>query len=196
MAAPGESTPYLLGALLWGAFMVSWYAAAAWTSRAVAHTSRSSRARDYLVYMAGFALLFTPRARVHGLWQTAPLAGYGLVGLEMISFGFAWWARAHLGRLWSGMITLREGHRVVESGPYGLVRHPIYTGFLGAAWAFALLVASPTAFLGAAVLTAQMIWKARREEGFLRSELGAAAYDSYAARTPMLIPVRLVRRAA
>ena len=45
---------------------------------------------------------------------------------------FAWWVRIHLGRLWSGAITRKEGHRVVDSGPYGLVRHPIYTGLLAA----------------------------------------------------------------
>jgi len=181
-------TPYPAGALLWGAFIVSWYAVAAWTARAVARTSILSRVVDYLVYGVGFALLFTPPARIHGLWRAPALVSWSLVALQSVSLAFAWWARVHLGRLWSGMITLREGHRVVESGPYGLVRHPIYTGFLGAAWAFALLVASPTALLGAAVLTAQMTWKARREEGFLRRELGAAAYDAYAARTPMLIP--------
>ena len=93
------------------------------------------------------------------------------------------------------MITLRKDHRIVESGPYGLVRHPIYTGFLIAAWAFALLVASPTALLGASFLTGQMVWKAGREETFLRHELGAAAYDAYAARTPMLVPFLYVRTA-
>ena len=59
---------------------------------------------------------------------------------------------------------------------------------LAAAWAFALLVGSPAAIAGAAVLTAQMAWKAKREEAFLRQELGPADYDAYAARTPMLIP--------
>ena len=181
-------TPYLAGALLWGAFLVSWYAVAGWIGRAVARTSILSRIGDYFVYFIGFGLLFVPRARVHALWSVSDLVGCGLLGVQMVGFGFAWWARVHLGRLWSGMITLREGHRVVESGPYRLVRHPIYTGFLSAAWAFALLVASPAALVGATVLTAQMTWKARREEGFLRRELGAAAYDTYAARTPMLIP--------
>jgi protein-S-isoprenylcysteine O-methyltransferase Ste14 len=187
-AHPGGMTPYLAGSLLWGVFIISWYAASAWTARAVARTSMGGRIRDYAVYILGFALLFVPRARVQGLWLNSTLVGGGLIAGEIAAFGFAWWARIHLGRLWSGMITLREGHRVVESGPYGLVRHPIYTGFLGGAWAFALLAASPTALLGAAVLTAQMTLKARREEHFLRRQLGTAAYDDYAARTPMLIP--------
>jgi protein-S-isoprenylcysteine O-methyltransferase Ste14 len=181
-------TTALAGVYLWGAFLLSWYVAMAWTARAVARTSVASRARDYLFYVIGFALLFTPSARVPGLWRNPAAVAYGLLGGEAASFAFAWWARVHLGRLWSGMITLREGHRVVESGPYGLVRHPIYTGFLGGAWTFALLMASPTALLGAVALTAQMVWKAKREESFLRQELGAADYDAYAARTPMLIP--------
>lgn len=187
-------TPYLCGAFLWGAFLVSWYAAMAWTAKAVVRTSVLSRLGDYVIYAIGFALLFIPRARVPGMWQAPKIASYALLGIEASSFAFAWWARVCLGPLWSGMITLREGHRVVESGPYRLVRHPIYTGFLGAAWAFGLLVTSPTALLGALVLTAQMTWKARREERFLRQALGASGYDAYAARTPLLIPFIRVRR--
>lgn len=183
-----DLSPYLVGAFLWGAFIVSWYAAMLWTARAVARTSFVGRVGDYIFYIVGFALLFTPRARAPGMWETPTAAAYVLVAVEAASFAFAWWARVHLGRLWSGMITLREGHRVVESGPYGWVRHPIYTGFLGAAWTFALLVSSPVALLGAAVLTAQMAWKAKREESFLRQELGPTEYDAYAARTPMLLP--------
>ena len=38
--------------------------------------------------------------------------------------------RIHLGRLWSGTITLKQDHRIIDSGPYGLVRHPIYTGLI------------------------------------------------------------------
>ncbi len=176
------------GAALWAVFLLSWQLAMVWTSRAVARTSAASRAGDYLAYIVGFSLLFSAWWRPGDVWRTPAALGWGLVALEAASFGFAWWARVHLGRLWSGMITLREGHRVVDSGPYRLVRHPIYTGFLGAAWTFALASGGVASLIGAAALTAQMAWKARREERFLRQELGAEAYDAYAARTPMLIP--------
>jgi len=132
---------YIAGAFLWGAFLASWYAAMLWTAKALARTSQASRLGDYLFYFVGFGLLFTPRARVSGLWSNPQTIAMGLLVLEAVGFAFAWWARIHLGRLWSGMITLREGHRVIESGPYGLVRHPIYTGYLIGAWAFAFLVA-------------------------------------------------------
>ncbi|HEX3700303.1 MAG TPA: isoprenylcysteine carboxylmethyltransferase family protein [Phenylobacterium sp.] len=174
--------------VLWAAFLVSWYAAMLWTARAVARTSWLSRLGDYAIYFLGFGLLFTPAASVPPLWPTPEPVGYGLMVLEVAAFAFAWWARVHLGSLWSGMITLREGHHVVDTGPYRLVRHPIYTGFIGAAWALALITPTPAKLAGAVVLTLQMAWKARREEAFLRHELGPDAYDAYSARTPMLVP--------
>jgi protein-S-isoprenylcysteine O-methyltransferase Ste14 len=179
---------YQAGWTLFILFIVSWYVAMVWTSRAVKQTSGASRARDYLFYIIGFGLLFTPPVYVHRMWRTPGPIAATLIAAEAGFFAFAWWARLHLGRLWSGMIVLREGHRVVDTGPYRLVRHPIYTGFIGAGWAFALLGGLAPALVGAAVLTLQMAWKARREEAFLRQELGAAAYDAYAARTPMLVP--------
>ena len=55
-----------------------------------------------------------------------------VLGAIMIAagLGFAVWARAHLGRNWSGIVTVKEGHALVRTGPYRAVRHPIYTGLL------------------------------------------------------------------
>ena len=52
------------------------------------------------------------------------------------------------------------------------------------------------ALIGAAVLSAQMKWKAKREENFLSKELGRAAYAEYSARTPMLVPFVPVRKSS
>lgn len=178
----------LVATVLWGVFILSWYAGMAWTARAVKRNPIASRLVDYLVYWVGFGLLLVPQPGIPAAWRTPAVPGLILLGFEAASFAFAWWARLALGRLWSGMITLRQGHRVIQSGPYGLVRHPIYTGFIGAAWSFALIVAAPTALMGALVLTVSMALKAKREEAFLRRELGEAEYDDYAGRTPMLVP--------
>src|ERR1051325_19940 len=43
---------------------------------------------------------------------------------------FSLWSRVHLGKYWSGIITLKEGHKLIRTGPYRIVRHPLYTGFL------------------------------------------------------------------
>ena len=111
--------------------------------------------------------------------------------LALLTFGgifFAWWARIHLGRLWSGSITRKEGHHVVDTGPYRLVRHPIYTGLIGATIATATAAATVTAVVGAVLITFGMWLKARTEERFLTEELGPEAYAAYQRRVPMLVP--------
>ncbi len=97
----------------------------------------------------------------------------------------------HLGRLWSGSVTLKPDHRVVDTGPYRLVRHPIYTGLILSALATAAEKGTVLGLAGFASIVLGFWIKAKFEEGFLRQELGREAYDSYAARTPMLVPTRL-----
>src|SRR5439155_27089246 len=50
--------------------------------------------------------------------------------LCVCGLGFCLWARAVLGRNWSGTVTVKENHELIVRGPYRLVRHPIYTGLL------------------------------------------------------------------
>jgi protein-S-isoprenylcysteine O-methyltransferase Ste14 len=52
------------------------------------------------------------------------------VALVAAGLAFSAWARRHLGRNWSGVISLKAGHDLVRSGPYRLARHPIYAGLL------------------------------------------------------------------
>jgi protein-S-isoprenylcysteine O-methyltransferase Ste14 len=114
--------------------------------------------------------------------------GWSMVAVAAGGFLFAWWARIYLGGLWSGSITRKEGHTVVDTGPYRIVRHPIYTGILTAAVATAVTTGTAHAILGALLLIVGYWMKARLEESFLREQLGAEAYDSYRRRVPMLLP--------
>jgi protein-S-isoprenylcysteine O-methyltransferase Ste14 len=111
-----------------------------------------------------------------------------------MGFMFAWWARLTLGDLWSGHVTRKEGHVIVERGPYRLVRHPIYTGLIAAVFALALTIGSPAGLLGAALIAIGFAIKARLEERFLSAELGEAGYADYRRRTPMLVPFWPVKR--
>ncbi len=183
------------GLALWVLFLISWWGAALWTGKATSRGAIGLRIAYYAGFTLGFGLLFASHdvlrrsgGLVLPLWPMRGFAGVALLIAQAGAFAFAWWARLHLGRLWSGMLTLREGHRVVDSGPYRLVRHPIYTGFIAASWAYALIDATPAALAGAVVLTIVMTVKAKGEEGLLRRELGAAGYDVYAAATPMIVP--------
>jgi len=112
----------------------------------------------------------------------------GATRLVIAGFGFCWWARLHLGRLWSLLVTLKEDHRIVDTGPYGLVRHPIYSGVMFAALMTALMKASPASLAGALLVCVGFAITAQVEERFLRDQLGAEAYDAYSRRVPMLIP--------
>jgi protein-S-isoprenylcysteine O-methyltransferase Ste14 len=115
-----------------------------------------------------------------------------MVALAACGFLFCWWARLHLGRLWSSAVARTEDHRIVDTGPYALVRHPIYTGIYIALAATAAVRGTVPAALGAVAMAFGWYVKARIEERFLREELGAENYEAYARRVPMLVPfVRL-----
>lgn len=192
---------------VWIAWIVSWELAAAWSSRARARLGFGLQSIYRVLTTAGFLLLLaTPplpwkvarwntyfdgpllRPATTPWWSLSGAPGGAMVGVAAAGFLFAWWARLHLGALWSSAITRKEDHRIVDTGPYGLVRHPIYSGILAMGWALALDKATPAAIAGAVALCAGYWLKARMEEGFLRAELGAAAYDAYRRRTPMLVP--------
>ena len=184
---------------LWDGWFASWMLAALWASRAVRWPNLLSQALHWTIFCAGMFLLLVLRSRVPRapgrLWDVAEPVGWTLLGLTAIGLAFTWYARVHLGRLWSGSVTRKADHRIIDTGPYALVRHPIYTGLIGAALATGLLRGTVAAISGAALVALGLWLKARLEERFLRRELGEEAYDGYSRRTPMLVPF-LVGRAA
>lgn len=189
--------------LPWDIWAITWIVAALWSNRTLKRPGFQREWLYRLVALAGFALLFgiPIRTTPHGLQFLSfpspldkPLGyppliiGWAMVVVTALSFMFAWWARIYLGRLWSGSITRKEGHHVVDTGPYRLVRHPIYTGIIFASFATAIVVSTPRVYLGALLVLIGYWMKARLEERFLRAELGAEAYDAYARKTAMLVP--------
>jgi protein-S-isoprenylcysteine O-methyltransferase Ste14 len=173
---------------VWGLWLVSWLIAALWSDRAAKRPALGAELVYRLVTLAGAVLMFSLGHWSRPLYQPGPVPAGMLIAVQVGGFGFCWWARLHLGRLWSGSITRKADHHVVDTGPYGLVRHPIYTGLDAAAIALALLSGEVQVMVGAALIILGCWIKARLEERFLREELGEAAYDAYAARTPMLVP--------
>ncbi len=67
----------------------------------------------------------------------------------------------------------KEGHHVVDTGPYALVRHPIYTGLIVATLATAAAQATVTGLIGAVLIALGLWLKARTEETLPATELGA-----------------------
>ena len=177
-------------AILWVVWMISWTVAAVWASRPQARPPERDERLYWLLTFAGAVLLFLNfRTGRLEMARTSPdWIEWTLFVIAALGLAFTWWARLHLGTLWSGRVTRKADHHIIDSGPYGIVRHPIYTGILTAIWASALLRPGLFGIAGAAILTASFVIKLRLEERFLMQELGADAYSGYRARVPMLVP--------
>ena len=184
-------TPELLAVVVvWLLWVASWIAAAFWADRAAARPAAGDQAFYRIATVGGAALLFIgdrPFSSAQ-LWTFGPAIAWSLVVLVALALAFTWWARLYLGRLWSSSVTKKANHRVVDTGPYAIVRHPIYTGVLSAIYATAILKGEAIGILGAVLMTLGFWLKARLEERFLREQLGAETYDSYRRKVPMLVP--------
>ncbi|MDB5438079.1 MAG: putative protein-S-isoprenylcysteine methyltransferase [Caulobacteraceae bacterium] len=174
--------------VLFGLWLVSWLIAALWSDRAAKRASIQSEMVYRLLTVAGALLIFWHAGEGARLWTMPAWVGGLLLAVEVLGYAFCWWARIHLGRLWSATVGAKSEHRIIDTGPYRLVRHPIYTGLIASLIAMALIQARAQALAGAAVMIYSFWIKARLEERFLRQTLGAEAYDAYSRRTPMLIP--------
>jgi protein-S-isoprenylcysteine O-methyltransferase Ste14 len=103
---------------------------------------------------------------------------------------FAIWAREHLGRNWSHSVTIKQGHELITTGPYTVVRHPIYTGILTGFLGMAIAISQVRGFI-AFVLVCLALWiKLRIEEQWMGSQFGEA-YATYAHQTAALVPYLL-----
>ena len=171
---------------LWLAWAVSWHLAALWRGRKREEAPRREYRLHFALAALGFFLTFLRWPPMAPLWDAGSLLGWTMVALTVAGLAFTWWARLHLGKLWAGGVVLREGHRVVDSGPYAIVRHPIYTGLFAAVIAMALVRATPSALLGAALFVLGFTLKARVEERFLETEL--PGYADYRHRVGMIVP--------
>ncbi len=184
-------TPELAIVALWVAWVASWGVAAFWSNRTEKRGSIVGEIGFRILFWAGASLVLAPLPGWRfdaQFWRLNAALNWFLVALTAAGFSFVWWARIHLGRLWSDWLTKKAGHRVVDTGPYRLVRHPIYLGLIAAAFTTAIEKGTSFALSGAVLLSFAFFTRARREERFLWKELGDDAYGAYARKTAMLAP--------
>jgi protein-S-isoprenylcysteine O-methyltransferase Ste14 len=137
------------------------------------------------------ALIALRAGEIEAGWLPLRVVGLavGLAGAALLV-----WAAFVLGRLLAHDAAVRADHALVEGGPYRLVRHPVYSGYL------ALLLGSGVASLNVCVLLvwpvslAGILIQAASEERLLRERFGPD-YDRYVGRTGRLVP-RFWRHAA
>ena len=194
-----DHSPYraLIG-LLWLGWLVYWGISALKAKTTQRRESRASRATHVLPLLIGAGLLGW---HVRGQWLEQRLWPRSLVvywlGVALLTAGlaFAIWARSHLGRNWSGSVTVKQGHELIRSGPYRWVRHPIYTGIITALLGTAIASGTLRAALGFLIITLALLRKLRIEERFMQ-ETFPEEYPHYRATVPALIPFTAPRRSA
>ena len=189
--------PATLVGLLWAAFFLCWLVLARFNKKASRRTPWRRRAWGLrLAVIAGLLVMVWLRqhagsgfgastVRSPPLHAGAPAQWLG-VGLCLAGFGFAFWARLHLGRNWGIPMSLRQEHELVITGPYAYVRHPIYTGIMLAMIGSALAVGSFWLPISALAVV-YFLLSARTEEKMMLAQF-PDAYPAYRHRTKMLIP--------
>lgn len=176
---------------MWLAWVVYWSAASRGAKPVERREPLTSRLLHVVPLLLVVALLWLDRVPGSVLnerlyppalwepWMATLLTGMGLL--------FTVWARVHLGRNWSGTVTIKQDHELIVGGPYAIVRHPIYTGLLVAFVGTAMVRAE---WRGAvAVLIAFLaFWrKLRIEERWMIGRFGER-YFAYCQRVPALVP--------
>jgi len=185
--------------LLWFTWAVYWMVSSVRIKAAVRRESTASRLAHVIPLIVGGVLIgwhnlpWDPlNAR---LWPHSLTAYW--IGLTLLIAGlaFAVWARVHLGRNWSGSVTVKEGHELIRSGPYAYVRHPIYTGLITAVLGTAIVSGTLRAAVGLVIITVSLLRKLRTEEAFMR-ETFPGEYERYSADVPGLLPFTKPRQSA
>jgi protein-S-isoprenylcysteine O-methyltransferase Ste14 len=97
------------------------------------------------------------------------------------------WARLSLGANWSATVTYREGHELVQRGPYRFVRHPIYAGFLLMITGTGVNLGTVSS-LGALIICFLGTWWRLTKEEIMLSKHFPDAYQRYKSHTKALIP--------
>jgi protein-S-isoprenylcysteine O-methyltransferase len=177
----------------WLAFTILWVAAAFTSKRTVQVQSGGSRLLQAGLVLIGVTLIFNLGNWLVSGWlaarvvpESAPVVFGGAI-LTVAGMLFSVWARLTLGRNWSGTVTIKQDHELIQRGPYRIVRHPIYTGMLLAMLGTAFIFGTARCFVGVPIVGLAFWLKVQIEERFMVQQFGAQ-YSDYRQQVRALIP--------
>jgi protein-S-isoprenylcysteine O-methyltransferase Ste14 len=184
----GPAWPMWVSLVLYFAFGLYWGIAA--RNSAAAKSSEpwaSTLLHQALINIAVIAAFY----RVPGLtgrWlpSAGAVAVIGIV-IQVAGTWLAVWARQHLGRNWSAEISTKVDHQLIRSGPYRLLRHPIYTGNLTIFLGIAVASGEWHALIALIIVALAYVRKIYLEEKNLRQAFGAD-YEAFCRDSWAVIP--------
>jgi protein-S-isoprenylcysteine O-methyltransferase Ste14 len=177
--------------VLWIAFLIYWQIKAIGTKTTQRIEPVASRILRVFIFAIAIVLLSTTRIPLgwlyHQLWPVGLWPFWLGAAVMVAGLLFAVWAREHLGRNWSRSVTIKQDHELITTGPYGMVRHPIYTGILGGFLGSAIALSEVRGFIAMVLIFIALWLKLRMEEQWMRSQFGET-YVTYTHQTAALVP--------
>jgi protein-S-isoprenylcysteine O-methyltransferase Ste14 len=184
-------TPGMAANDLWILFALFWLVSALKRKKTKQRESPVQRLAYIAPLLIALLLLYNGRADFGWLGTYfvphTPEVRWAGVAIMAVGMAIAFWARVHLGSNWSGVVTLKEGHELIRTGPYRNIRHPIYTGILIAFLGTALVNGQVRGLIALGIIWASFLIKARREEIFLAQEFGLK-FEEHTRHTGMFLP--------
>jgi protein-S-isoprenylcysteine O-methyltransferase Ste14 len=180
--------------VVWILFLLYWQIKAVHTKTTQRLEPVGSRVLRVFIFVIAIVMLSTTRIPLPWLylqlWPDGLLPFWLGAAVTIAGLLFAVWAREHLGSNWSRSVTIKQGHELITTGPYAVVRHPIYTGILGGFLGTAIALSQVRGLI-VLVLIFFVFWiKLRMEEEWMRAQFGEV-YSTYAHRTAALVPYLL-----
>jgi protein-S-isoprenylcysteine O-methyltransferase Ste14 len=182
---------YLLFIIIWAVFWIYWIAAAIRTRSPAKRKQNGLSFRTCLILIAVLWVILIQLVAPDTMLETVIPQGIastsaGLI-IALAGMSFAFWARVHLGKNWSGSPAIKVDHTIVRTGPYRIVRHPIYTGMFLMITGTAIGVGFVWLICVIPLFLAIFGVKIRMEEKFMIDEFGEA-YLEYRREVKALIP--------
>lgn len=177
--------------MMWLAIAIYWLISSISVKKSIRRQSGWQRTVYILCVLVAFSLLFSDYFDRHFLNSPALPQNetWKITGLFLCAAGllFALIARIWLGSNWSGRITIKENHELVQSGPYRITRNPIYTGFLLAYMGCSMSLGQLRGYIGILLLVICLLLKISKEESYMLEVFGDQ-WKSYKRRVKRLIP--------
>jgi protein-S-isoprenylcysteine O-methyltransferase Ste14 len=176
---------------VWTLVGIYWLLGALRSKPAARRERLRSQAAHLAIITAACVLLFSSSSRV-GVLGSRLLPeynwlGWAGLGITVAGCAFAVWARVLLGTNWSALVSVKQNHEFIRTGPYAVVRHPIYAGFLLGFLGTALALGEVRGLLALGLALVGWFTKSRAEERFLVEHFGDA-YVRYRREVKQLIP--------